>query len=144
MRVFCDTSVLVAGCVRCHPHFNRAHPILASVAKRSDTFFCAAHSLAEMYAVLTRMPSQPRIHPADAMKMVQYNILAHFTIVSLDANAYQQILSRCAEEGLTGGVVYDALLLQCAASVTPDRIYTFNLRDFQRIRPDWASKMVTP
>ena len=97
-----------------------------------------------MYAVLTRMPSQPRIHPADAMKMIQHNILAHFKIVSLDADAYQQVIAQCAEEGLTGGVIYDALLLQCAASILPDRIYTFNLRDFQRIRPTLASKVVMP
>ena len=38
MRVFCDTSVLVAGCVRLHPYFNRARPVLeASGGVNLDT-----------------------------------------------------------------------------------------------------------
>ena len=144
MKIFCDTSVLVAGCIRCHPHFNRAHPVLAAAVKRSGSFYCAAHSIAEMYAVLTRMPSQPRIHPADALKMIQQNVIAHFKVVSLDADAYQKVVSQCVENGLTGGVVYDALILQCAKTVKPDRIYTFNVHDFQRVSMDLASKVIAP
>ena len=32
MTVFCDTSVLVAACIRQHPHYERARPLLESIA----------------------------------------------------------------------------------------------------------------
>jgi len=31
MTVFCDTSVLVAACIRKHPHYERARPILETL-----------------------------------------------------------------------------------------------------------------
>ena len=34
---------------------------------------------------------------------------------------------------LTGGIIYDALHLQAAIKAKVDRLYTANLRDFQRL-----------
>jgi predicted nucleic acid-binding protein len=50
----------------------------------------------------------------------------------------------CAEEGWTGGVVYDALHLQCARKTACGRIYTFNLPDFQLLAPDLKDKICAP
>ncbi|MCL1888493.1 MAG: PIN domain-containing protein [Kiritimatiellaeota bacterium] len=144
MKIFCDTSVMVAGSLEGHPHYNRAYPILELAVKRRGDFFCAAHSLAEMYNILTTLPVQPRIQPVAALKTIRDTILAHFQVVTLDADDYHKVVLKCAEDGLVGGVIYDALLLHCAATVKPDRIYTFNLRDFQRISPGLASKIMAP
>ena len=135
---------MVAGSVLGHEHYHRAKPVLKLAEKCPGDFFCASHSLAETYNTLTRLPFQPRIHPADALRIIRETIIPHFKMVTLDAKAYVKVLSQCAEDGLVGGVIYDALLLHCAATVKPDRIYTFNLRDFQRISPGLASKIMAP
>jgi hypothetical protein len=50
-----------------------------------------------------------------------------------------------ANGGWIGGKIYDALLLCCAAKVDVDRVYTFNLNDFQRLTPtSLKSKICAP
>jgi hypothetical protein len=53
---------------------------------------------------------------------------------------YQQAAAR----GFVSGRVYDALLLQCAAKVKAETIYTWHLKHFRAIRPDEAERMRTP
>jgi hypothetical protein len=38
----------------------------------------SVHSIAEVYASLTRLPVLPRIQPLEAVRIVTDNILAHF------------------------------------------------------------------
>jgi predicted nucleic acid-binding protein len=49
-----------------------------------------------------------------------------------------------ANDGITGGAVYDALQLACARKIAAERIYTFNVRHFERIAPALASRIVAP
>ena len=42
------------------------------------------HSVAEVYAVLTSAPLKPRIHPSEALRILEDNLLPHFRIVALD------------------------------------------------------------
>ncbi len=144
MKIFVDTSVLVAGCVRLHPHFGRARPILEDAAAKRNEFLMSAHSLAEVYAVLTNLPISPKIVPTEARLIIETNITRNFRKVAVTAHMYEQAISRCAEWGVAGGVVYDALLLECARSAETDRIYTFNTRDFLRLAPDLADRITAP
>jgi len=144
VRIFVDTSVLVAGCVRHHPHFGRARPVLEAAAAKKQDFVVSAHSLAEVYSVLTNLPVQPRIMPAEARLILETNVTPHFRKVAVTVKMYESAVRRCAEWGLSGGVVYDALLLECARQAEADRIYTFNMRDFQRLAPDLAARIVAP
>ena len=43
-----------------------------------------------------------------------------------------------------GARVYDALHLQCAKKAGCDRIYTFNVRHFRQLAPDWAEQIAAP
>ncbi len=61
MRVFLDTSVLVAASESCHPHHAQALPVLRRVARGEDEGCIGVYSIAETYAALTRLPVQPRI-----------------------------------------------------------------------------------
>ncbi len=144
MSIFCDTSVLVAGCVRLHPHFSRARPILEAAFAKKGEFLISSHSLAEIYSVLTNLPLQPKIMPTEAKLIIETNILPCFRRVSVTAKMYEKAILLCAEQGRVGGIVYDALLLECARSAAADRIYTFNTRDFQRLAPDLASRISAP
>ena len=50
MRVFLDTSVLVAGMLKGHPRHTVALSWLQRIQQRIDVGLVAAHSLAELYA----------------------------------------------------------------------------------------------
>jgi predicted nucleic acid-binding protein len=93
------------------------------------------HSIAEVYAALTRLPVQPRIHPVEATRIVTENILAHFEVVSIGKEDYLEALNTMGSGGWIGAKIYDALLLRCAARCAAERIYTFNLGDFRQLAP---------
>ena len=95
----------------------------------------SVHSIAEVYASLTRLPVQPRIHPLEAVRIVTDNILAHFEVVPIGKEDYMEALNTVGSGGWSGAKIYDALLLRCAARCTVERIYTFNLGDFKQLAP---------
>lgn len=95
----------------------------------------SVHSIAEVYASLTRLPVQPRIHPLEAVRIVIDNILAHFEVVPIGKEDYMEALNTVGSGGWSGAKIYDALLLRCAARCTVERIYTFNLGDFKQLAP---------
>ena len=95
----------------------------------------SVHSIAEVYASLTRLPVQPRVHPLEAVCIVTDNILAHFEVVPIGKEDYVEALNTVGSGGWSGAKIYDALLLRCAARCTVERIYTFNLGDFKQLAP---------
>ena len=135
MEIFFDTTVLVAASERSHPHYAQAWPALQRVAAGKDNGFIGAHSIAEVYASLTRLPVQPRIHPVEASRIITDNILPHFEVIPIVKSDYLAALKTMRSGGWSGAKIYDALLLCCAAKCKPDRIYTFNLGDFRLLAP---------
>jgi predicted nucleic acid-binding protein len=63
MKVFLDTSILVAAFVEGHPYHTQALPWVQRAKRREIQGVIAAHTLAELYAVLTALPVRPRISP---------------------------------------------------------------------------------
>lgn len=138
---FFDTSALIAAFWGDHP--NHAISVrLFGRATRADSM-CAAHSLAEVYAVTTRLPVKPAIRPEQAMLFVQETI-ARLMIVPLEEPDYIAVLQEATERGVGGGRIYDALIAQCARKAGARTIYTWNVRDFERVAPDLADRIKTP
>jgi len=133
--IFFDTTVLVAASEQSHPHYAQAWPALLRVAAGQDNGIMGLHSIAEVFAALTRLPVQPRIHPVEAARIVTENILPHFEVVSLGKDDYLEVLNTMASGGWSGAKIYDAVLLRCAARSAVERIYTFNLGDFRQLAP---------
>jgi len=143
--IFFDTTVLAAASEQSHPHSSQARPALLRVAAGQDKGFIGLHSIAEVYAALTRLPVQPRIHPVEAARIITDNILAHFEVVSLNKEDYLQALNVMASGGWIGAKIYDALLVLCAERCAIERIYTFNLGDFKQLAPTGLQeKMCAP
>jgi predicted nucleic acid-binding protein len=136
MKVFCDTNVLVAAFLQDHPHHHAARPILERVKAGHDQGFVAAHSLAEAYAVLTRLPGGNLVAPTIAWQLIAENVVKEFSILSLTSTEYADALSDAALKGVEGGKTYDALLLAAAAKSGAERIYTTNVRHFQSLADD--------
>ncbi len=103
----------------------------------------SAHPIAEVYAALTRLPVQPRIHPAEAARIVTENIPPHFEIVPIMKEDYLEVLNTVGSAGWVGARIYDALLLRCAVKCAADRIYTFNLTDFWQLAPATLQKKIS-
>jgi len=135
VEIFFDTTVLVAASEQGHPHYARAWPALRRVAAGQDKGFMSVHSIAEVYASLTRLPVLPRIHPLEAVRIITDNILAHFEVVPIGKEDYVEALNTVGNGGWGGAEIYDALLLRCGARCTVERIYTFNLGDFKQLAP---------
>lgn len=145
MIIFFDTSVLVAACVQSHPHYTQAHPALLRITSKQDRGFISQHSIAEVFAVLTRLPIQPRIHPVEATRILTGNILPHFEIMPLVHTDYLKAVQIMAQNGLIGAKIYDVLLVQTAISSGAERIYTFNVVDFRLLAPpDERGKVCAP
>ena len=145
MKVFCDTNVLIAAFLTDHPHHQAARPVIERVKAKTDEGFLAAHSLAESYAVLTRLPGSNQVSPAVAWQLIHENAIKNFTLVTLTPKDYSKTLEEAASNGVEGGKVYDALLLAAAAKSGAERIYTFNVSHFQSIADqDVRKRIVAP
>jgi predicted nucleic acid-binding protein len=143
MKVFCDTNVLIAAFRAQHPHHNAARPVLERIQHGKDEGFVAAHSLAEVYSVLTRMPSP--MPCSIAWQLLSANVIKTFSVVSLTAAEYAEALESAALVGIDGGKTYDALLLKAAEKSGATRILTFNVAHFQALAPTaLKSKIVAP
>ena len=143
-QVLFDTSVLVAGIVAAHPAHALALPWLQRAHRGSIGFLVATHTVAELYAVLSTLPVRPRIGPGLARQLVRENVLAKAKVVSLSAADYEAVIDEVADLGLSGGIVYDALLARAFRKSGGGKLLTLNPRDFVRAWPAGAPDVVRP
>jgi predicted nucleic acid-binding protein len=143
VKVAFDTSVLVAGLHENHPHHARAVVWIDAVAEGHATGLVTCHALAELWSVLTRLPGAARSTPAQALLIVG-KIRGVFDVRQLDVAAYDEALQRCADRGLSSGVVFDALHLVSAEHAGADALVTFNGADFLRLIVPTSPRIVIP
>ena len=127
-----------------HPSHTLALPWLQRVKAKTDAGLVAAHTLAELYAILTSLPVNPRIPPTLAVQLIQRNVLDTCEVVALSGADYVTLLNHLADLGIAGGAVYDALLLHAAWKSGIDQVVTLNAYDFRRVYPALADKIVSP
>jgi predicted nucleic acid-binding protein len=144
VRIFCDTSVLVRAFLKNHPDNEGAAEVLRRVKTGEDVGFVAAHSLAETYAVLTGMPAKPRITSSAAYRLIAEDVVRYFKLIMLTPADYLRVQQQLQDRDLTGGIIYDALIQESARMSAPERFYTFNPKDFQRLAPEWNNIIHEP
>lgn len=144
MKNLFDTSVLIAAIVEPHPMHPRAFPWLKRAKSREFDMLVASHTLAELYAVLTTLPISPKITPGIARQLIQNNIYATGKIIPLSASDYSFVIKQMAELGLSGGVIYDALIAKVAQKSRVDHILTLNIDDFRRVWPEGETHFILP
>ena len=101
-----DTSVAIPLVVATH----RAH---AAVSRwwNGQEVALSGHAVAETYAVLTRLPGNLRLAPADAARLLGERFVAPLLLGSEVGGRLPEVLSRL---GIAGGAVYDALVALAA------------------------------
>lgn len=139
--IFLDTSVLVAIAQVDHVHHAPSRELWNGCAAKETAV--STHTLAEFYSSVTSMPPGVRLSGRDAMLALE-TFLRRIAPIALAASEYIETLNSCAAAGLTGGTIYDALHVACARKVNAERIYTWNVRHFQRVAPDLAERIVAP
>ena len=101
-----DTSVAVPLLVRTH----RSHTAVARWWDGRDVAL-SGHALAETYSVLTRLPGDLRLAPADAARLLGERFLEPLLLGSQVAGRLPDVLGGL---GIAGGAVYDALVALAA------------------------------
>ena len=136
MKILFDTSVIIAALVEAHPMHLRAFPWLKQAREKKFELIVAGHTVAELYAVLSTLPTKPRISPAVAWRLIHENIEAVGKIVSLTSVEYSYVIKKISEMGLTGGITYDALIAKAAEKSKVERLLTLNSDHFKRVWPE--------
>jgi len=144
VRVLYDTNVLVAAIVQAHAMHSRALPWLRRARADEVDLVVSSHTLAELYAVLTTLPTRPRIVPGTAWRLIHENIESCARVVALSPSDYAAVIKTAAELGLTGGAVYDAIIAKVAEKAGVERLLTFDGDDFRRVWPSGTKIISEP
>jgi len=106
VTVAIDTSVAV-------PLLVRSHHDHAAVVRwwGGQEVALSGHALAETYSVLTRLPGDARLAPADAARLLDARFSSALMLSSSRTRKLPDTLSRL---GIAGGAVYDALVALAA------------------------------
>lgn len=143
MRVLPDTSLMVASLLKNHVHHGRAIHWLQRVVSREIVGVLAAHSLAEIYSTLTRMPLPNRLPPELAWEAIKRN-LSFFDLATLTEAEVVAVLADLSTRKIGGGQVYDALIAAVARKADVDVLLTFNVPHFRLVAPDLAERILSP
>lgn len=101
-RLAFDTSAAI-------PLLVRSHTAHAAVRRHAEgrTAVITAHSLAETYSVLTRLPGDARLTPSDAARLLRGRFEDVVGVPAAELTSLPDVL---APLGIAGGAVYDALV----------------------------------
>jgi predicted nucleic acid-binding protein len=141
MKAFFDTSVLVPVFYGDHIHHKASLDPFIQFDK--STGCCGAHSLAEVYSTLTRIPGKHRISAEQAMLFIG-SIRERLSIISLDGDEYAEALEVAAARRIVGGGIYDALLAHCAIKAQAETIYSWNGRHYVLCGPEVTQRLRMP
>lgn len=141
MKLFFDTSVLIAALFEDHEHHEASFRAFLRADKKHAC--CGAHSLAEFYAATTRLPGRHRLSGEQVLLLLE-TLQERLTVVALDPGEYYRTLEHAAEAGIVGGSIYDFLLASCALKADAEIMYTWNVRHFRRFGPEVTKRIRTP
>jgi predicted nucleic acid-binding protein len=141
VKWFFDTSVLIAAFLEDHENHERSFAVFTA-ANRSVAC-CAGHSLAEVYATVTRLPGKYRMSGQQVLFILE-EIEERLAIVSLESDEYLAVIRQAAGSGIVGGTVYDALLAGCAMKANAETIYTWDERHFRLFGSEIATRVRKP
>lgn len=143
MKLLFDSSALIAACIEAHPNHFTALSWLKKAKKKESEYFVSAHSLLEVYSVLTSAPFKPPISPTLAKRLIEQNITQDARIIFLTGNDYRHLLKKVSKLKLKGGIVYDAIIVECAKKSKTDMIVTSNTKDFAALIIDDSIQIIS-
>ena len=140
MKTYFDSSALIAAFVEEEQYHSRASQALIDVKNG----FTSTHALAEVFGTLTGGRLALQLTPAEALELIESNVLDRLEILELSLNDYRKALTRSQALGARGGGIFDMLHLQAARKGNARRIFTINVRHFQAFAPDLSDAIALP
>jgi len=134
VKIGVDSSVIVAAVHANHPLCKLSAGWLND-AFQNGTVVVAHHSLLESYAVLTRLPPDFRLTPAEAERVLRETLEPNTTLAPFAGNHMWPVLARLAEIPAAGGSSYDAFIIHILKEAGVDAIASFNAEEFRRLSP---------
>ncbi len=129
--VFFDTTVLLAGMIDMGDVSVAPQAVLTAIAAgRVKRPLTAWHCCLEFYSVATRLPPEFRLRPADAVHLLEEEVLGRFEVVDLPAQERKRLLQDAARDGVSGGRVYDLHIAEAARVHGARIVVTDNCRHF--------------
>ena len=131
VAVFLDTSVLLAGLVDFGPQSAPAQRIMHGVAEQTLKWPGTAwHCCLELFSVSTRLPPEYRVGAADAVRLIEEEVLARMSVHDLPAADRLPLLRAAIQDGAAGGRIYDAHIAEVARAAGAKVVVTDNRRHF--------------
>ena len=131
MSVFLDTSVLIAGLVDFGPQSGPAQLLLHAVAEKRVTDPSTAwHCCLEFYSVVTRLPPEFRLLPADAVTLLEEEVIGRMAIHDLPPAERLPMMAAAGHDRIVGGRIYDAHIAEVAKGAGATVVVTDNRRHF--------------
>ena len=131
VTVFLDTSVLLAGLIDFGQQSRHAQQVMDLVAARPAIKAATAwHCCLEFYSVATRVPPEFRLRPADAMRLLDEEILDRCSVHDLPNAQRRSLFAAAAGDAVVGGRIYDAHIAEVARAAGADVVVTDNRRHF--------------
>ena len=131
VRVFLDTSVLLAGLIDFGPQSAPAQTLLHAVAEKQVADVGTAwHCCLELFSVSTRLPPEFRLAPADAAQLIESEIFDRMTVHDLPSGDRLPMIKAASRDGTAGGRIYDAHIAEIARAAGAAVVVTDNRRHF--------------
>jgi len=143
LKILFDSSTIIAAIIEAHPKHEIAFSWLVRANEKEFELVVSAHSILEVYSVLTAAPFKPKISPLAAKKLIRINIERIATIQYLNSKDYLRLLESVSSLELHGGIVYDALIFECAKKSNVAKIATLNAKDFNRLNVENSIELVS-
>jgi len=123
---YIDTSVIVPAVAERHV----CHSVCASLLQKNAV--TSTHALAEAFAVLTGIFKYPNYLVATALS----NLAKTIAVEEITRDDYLRVLSEARSRGIIGGLIYDALHAETARRLQAEKIFTYNVSNFEHVAPD--------
>ena len=144
MKKLLDTSVLYAALTQEHLFHQRGAALLQAAQRKEFDLFVSQHTLAELYCNLTRLSVPPKMAPRLALEVIRRSVIASAHVVALSGDDYEAVIEKMAELGLSGPLIYDALIARAAEKAEVDKLFTLNPAHFKRVWPEGADIITEP
>jgi len=129
--VFFDTSVLLAGLIDFGERARSAQQLMDAIAGgKMREPRTAWHCCLEFYAVSTRLPEEFRLAPADALTLIEQELMARFEVHELPKGQRKALFRSAAQDRVIGGRIYDSHIAEIARAAGAAIVVTENRRDF--------------
>ena len=141
LKILFDSSVLIAAFVESHPKHKPALSFLVKAKRKEFQLLVSSHTILEIYSVLTSAPFKPKITPILAKQLIENNIKNIAKTICLKDEDYFKIVEKMSNSNFSGGIIYDAIVVECALIAKADEILTLSSKDFLRLTDETLIKV---